>query len=181
MKKLMSFLVACALAWPMTSALAQGPGSSGVLFLLISVTPVREAIAKAMPAELRIASAAGIGIFLTFIGLKNAGLIAADPVTFVKLGTLDRHTLFGAVGMLVTVLLLVRRSSLAFLAGIFVVTVITWVAGEIKVPERIVAPEERYSASVYPLPTPAPFCTSTRCPWRTRKATASGRRATRFS
>jgi AGZA family xanthine/uracil permease-like MFS transporter len=103
------------------------------------VTPIRETIAKAIPPELRIGTAAGIGIFLTFIGLKNAGLIAADPVTFVKLGTLDRHTLFGAVGMLVTVLLIVRRSPLAFLAGIFVVTAITWLAGEIKIPERIVA------------------------------------------
>ena len=61
---------------------------AGVLFLVISVTPVRETIAKAIPAELRLATAGGIGIFLTFIGLKNAGLIAADPVTFVKLGTL---------------------------------------------------------------------------------------------
>ena len=54
---------------------------AGVLFLLISVTGVRETIAKAIPAELRIGTAAGIGIFLTFIGLKNAGLIAADPIT----------------------------------------------------------------------------------------------------
>ncbi|HEX5834778.1 MAG TPA: NCS2 family permease [Pyrinomonadaceae bacterium] len=110
---------------------------AGVLFLLISVTPIRETIAKAIPAELRIATAAGIGIFLTFIGLKNAGLIAADPVTLVKLGTLDRHTLFGAVGMVVTLLLMVRRSALAFLAGIFAVTAITWAGGDIKTPERI--------------------------------------------
>jgi adenine/guanine/hypoxanthine permease len=115
---------------------------AGVLFLLISVTSIRETIAKAIPPELRIGTAAGIGIFLTFIGLKNAGLIAADPVTFVKLGTLDRHTLFGAVGMLVTVLLIVRRSSLAFLAGIFVVTAITLAAGEIKVPEQIITPPD---------------------------------------
>ena len=110
---------------------------AGVLFLLISVTPIRETIAKAIPPELRIATAAGIGIFLTFIGLKNAGLITSDPVTFVKLGTLDRHTLFGAVGIIVTVLLLVRRSALAFLAGIFAVTAIAWVAGEIKTPDQI--------------------------------------------
>jgi adenine/guanine/hypoxanthine permease len=115
---------------------------AGVLFLLISVTPVREIIAKAIPAELRIATAAGIGIFLTFIGLKNAGLITSDPVTFVKLGTLDRHTLFGAVGMAVTVLLLVRRNALAFLSGIFVVTAIAWAAGEIKTPEQIVSPPD---------------------------------------
>lgn len=115
---------------------------AGVLFLLISVTPVRETIAKAIPPELRIATAAGIGIFLTFIGLKNAGLIASDPVTFVKLGTLDRHTLFGAIGMIVTVLLLVRRSALAYLSGIFVVTAIAWAAGELKVPEQIASPPD---------------------------------------
>jgi AGZA family xanthine/uracil permease-like MFS transporter len=115
---------------------------AGVLFLLISVTPIRETIATAIPAELRTATAAGIGIFLTFIGLKNAGLIASDPVTFVRLGTLDRHTLFGAVGMLVTVLLLVRRSALAYLSGIFAVTAIAWAAGEIKTPEQIVSPPD---------------------------------------
>src|ERR687883_698199 len=59
---------------------------AGVLFLLVSVTPVRETIARAIPPGLRIATAAGIGIFLTLIGLKNAGFIAADPVTLVRLG-----------------------------------------------------------------------------------------------
>src|SRR5437879_10484558 len=48
---------------------------AGVFFLLISVTPIRESIAKAIPTEIRIAAAAGIGVFLTFIGLKSAGFI----------------------------------------------------------------------------------------------------------
>ena len=61
---------------------------AGILFLLVSITPIRETIAKAIPTELRLGTAAGIGIFLTFIGLKNAGLIASDAVTFVKLGEL---------------------------------------------------------------------------------------------
>src|SRR6187200_1930801 len=74
---------------------------AGVLFLLISVTPIRETIAKAIPAELRIATAAGIGIFLTFIGFKNAGLITSDPVTFVKLGTLDETTLIAMIGLII--------------------------------------------------------------------------------
>jgi AGZA family xanthine/uracil permease-like MFS transporter len=110
---------------------------AGVLFLLISVTPIRETIARAIPAELRIATAAGIGIFLTFIGLKNAGLITSDPVTFVKLGTLDLKTLLAIAGLIVTVVLLIRRSALAFLAGIFVVTVIAWTTGQIKAPDQI--------------------------------------------
>src|SRR6478672_10702038 len=76
---------------------------AGLLFLLISVTPIRETIAKAIPAELRIATAAGIGIFLTFIGLKNAGLVAADPVTFVKLGTLGLPALLTVIATAISV------------------------------------------------------------------------------
>lgn len=110
---------------------------AGVLFLLISVTPIRETIAKAIPAELRIATAAGIGVFLTFIGLKNAGFITSDPVTLVKLGTLDLKTLLAIVGLVITVVLLVRRSALAYLSGIFGVTVIAWAAGQIKAPDQI--------------------------------------------
>src|SRR6186997_1546304 len=109
---------------------------AGVLFLLISVTPVRETIAKAIPPELRIGTAAGIGIFLTFIGLKNAGLIASDPVTFVKLGTLGGEALLAIIGLAVTVVLMIRRSALAFLAGIFVVTIVAWAAGQVKAPDR---------------------------------------------
>src|SRR5215510_9304554 len=75
---------------------------AGVLFLLISITPIRETIAKAIPPELRVATATGIGIFLTFIGLKNAGLVASDPVTFVKLGLLDHKTLLTVLGFVVT-------------------------------------------------------------------------------
>src|SRR5215831_10965220 len=59
---------------------------AGVLFLVVSVTPVRETIARGIPAELRVAAASGIGLFLTFIGLKNSGFIVADPVTFVTHG-----------------------------------------------------------------------------------------------
>jgi AGZA family xanthine/uracil permease-like MFS transporter len=110
---------------------------AGVLFLLISVTPVRETIAKAIPPELRIGTAAGIGIFLTFIGFKNAGLIASDPVTFVKLGTLGSQVLLAIVGLAVTVILMIRRSALAFLAGIFVVTSIAWATGQVKAPDRL--------------------------------------------
>src|SRR5919112_1739234 len=86
---------------------------AGVLFLVISVTPIRETIAKAIPAELRIGTAAGIGIFLTFIGLKNAGLITSDPVTLVKLGRLDETTLIAILGMVIIVFLATRGSSLA--------------------------------------------------------------------
>ena len=108
---------------------------AGVLFLLISVTPIRETIAKAIPAELRIGTAAGIGVFLTFIGLKNAGFITSDPVTFVRLGTLGVETLLALLGVLLTILLMTRRSPLAFLAGIFFITIVAWLLGRVKAPE----------------------------------------------
>ncbi|HEX5885697.1 MAG TPA: NCS2 family permease [Pyrinomonadaceae bacterium] len=108
---------------------------AGVLFLLISITPIRETIAKAIPAELRIATAAGIGIFLTFIGLRNAGLIASDPVTFVKLGNLGIQVLLAILGLIVTVILTIRRSPFAYLAGIFLVTLVAWAAGQVTAPE----------------------------------------------
>jgi len=110
---------------------------AGVLFLLISVTPIRETIAKAIPAELRIATAVGIGLFLTFIGLKNAGFITSDAVTFVKLGTLGSQALLAILGLIVTVILMIRRSALAYLAGIFVVTVVAWAAGQVKAPATV--------------------------------------------
>src|SRR6266700_3569181 len=112
---------------------------AGVLFLLISVTPVRETIAKAIPRELRIGTAAGIGLFLTFIGLKNAGFVASDPVTFVKLGTLGKPALLTIVGVAITVFLLMRKSAFAFLAGIFVITLVAWAGGLVKAPERFLS------------------------------------------
>ena len=70
---------------------------AGVLFLLVSLTRVRESIAKAIPSELRIGAAAGIGVFLTFIGLKNAGFVAGSPVTLVTHGALGKPALLTLV------------------------------------------------------------------------------------
>jgi AGZA family xanthine/uracil permease-like MFS transporter len=109
---------------------------AGVLFLLISVTSVRVIIARSIPKSLRMATAAGIGIFLTFIGLKNAGFITADPVTFVKLGSLDVRALLTLLGTVLTIWLLNRKNPLAFLAGIFTVTLIAWAIGLVHAPER---------------------------------------------
>lgn len=110
---------------------------AGVLFLLVSATPVRVMIARAIPPGLRTATAAGIGIFLTFIGLKNAGFIAPDPVTFVRLGVLDQKALLTILGTGLTVWLYIKRSPFAFLAEIYVVTLIAWIAGLVKSPEGL--------------------------------------------
>jgi AGZA family xanthine/uracil permease-like MFS transporter len=108
---------------------------AGVLFLVVSVTPVREIIAKAIPAELRFATAAGIGVFLTFIGLKNAGLIASDPVTFVKLGTLGLPALLTILATALSVWLLTRKNPFAYLGAIIFATFLGWVLGLASAPQ----------------------------------------------
>jgi adenine/guanine/hypoxanthine permease len=112
---------------------------AGVFFLLISVTPVRESIARAIPAELRIAAAAGIGIFLTFIGLKNAGFIAPDPITYVKLGVLGKPALLTIFGLAISVFLMARKSPLAFITGIVIVTLAAWAIGLVSTPSEVLS------------------------------------------
>jgi AGZA family xanthine/uracil permease-like MFS transporter len=115
---------------------------AGALFVLISVTPLRVRIALAIPRNLRIAAAAGIGMFLTFIGLKNAGFVAADPVTLVRLGTIDRKALLSLAGLGLTVWLMGRKSPFAFLAGICAVTAAAWGAGWLALPQRLLSPPD---------------------------------------
>lgn len=112
---------------------------SGALFLAVSATPLRKMIAMAIPRNLRFAAGVGIGVFLTFIGLKNAGFVVADPVTFVKFGEMGWHSVATLGGMVVTVVLLRLKSSFAFLAGIFFVTVVGIAAGWVHPPGSLVA------------------------------------------
>src|SRR5215831_18496367 len=112
---------------------------AGVFFLLISVTPIRESIARAIPREIRIAAAVGIGIFLTFIGLKNAGFIAADPITYVKVGTLGKPALLTVAGLAISIFLMSRRNPLAFLAAITVGTLIGWGLGLVSAPPQFLS------------------------------------------
>ncbi|MFH2201543.1 MAG: NCS2 family permease [Elusimicrobiota bacterium] len=111
---------------------------SGVLFLLASATNLRTQIVRAIPPGLRLAAAAGIGIFLTFIGLKNAGLVVADPVTFVRPGPLGREPLLAVFGLAVMAWLLQKKSPFAFLAGMAAVTGAGWALGGVSLPERMV-------------------------------------------
>lgn len=110
---------------------------SGVIFLACSLTPLRMMIADAIPENIRLAAGIGIGIFLTFIGLKNAGVVVSDPTTIVRLGSLNLTSIFVFVGLAVMVLLLRRKSPFAFLAGIAVVTVLGYLGGDVKAPEQI--------------------------------------------
>jgi len=115
---------------------------AGVLFLIVSATPLREQIALAIPVGLRLATAGGIGLLLTLIGLRNAGLIESDPATLLRLGTLDHRAAFLLAGVLIAVALMRRHSPLAFLAAIFAVTTAAWALGYATPPERLVSPPD---------------------------------------
>ncbi len=112
---------------------------AGVLFLVLSLTPVRERIATAFPAGLRFGAAAGIGLLLTFIGLRNAGIVAADPVTLVRVGALDHRAVLLVAGVAIAVVLSRRDNPLAFLASIATVTVASWLLGYSQTPDRLVS------------------------------------------
>lgn len=112
---------------------------AGVLFLLVSATPIREQIALAIPAGLRSAAAGGIGLLLTFLGLKNAGIVVADPATLVRMGSLDHRAALLLLGILVAAILSHRKNPLAFLTSIVVVTGLAWELGYDRVPDRVLS------------------------------------------
>jgi AGZA family xanthine/uracil permease-like MFS transporter len=98
---------------------------SGALFVVLSVLGVRQAIVRAIPNPLKFAVTAGIGMFLAFLGLRNAGAVVANPATFVTLGALTSPpVLIALFGLLVTAALLVRRVQGAIVYGIIGATVL---------------------------------------------------------
>ncbi len=103
---------------------------SGCLFILLSVTGVRTAILEAIPRPLRFATAAGVGVFLAFIGLKQAGVVSAHPATLVTLGKLGAAgpVLF-AIGLVATATLLAAKVRSAILLGILGTTGLAIAAG----------------------------------------------------
>jgi AGZA family xanthine/uracil permease-like MFS transporter len=112
---------------------------AGVLFLIVSVTPLRERIATSIPVSLRLAAAGGIGLLLTFLGLRSAGLIEADAATLVRLGTLDHRAILLVVGLVVAVALQQRSNPFAYLASMAIVSAIAWSMGYASRPEQIVS------------------------------------------
>ncbi|MCW5298173.1 NCS2 family permease [Herbaspirillum lusitanum] len=103
---------------------------SGCLFLLVSLFRIRELIINAIPHSLRTAIPAGIGLFLALISLKNAGIVAASPATFVTMGDLHQAApVLAIIGFLVIVALDQLKIRGALLIGILAVTVLSFIFG----------------------------------------------------
>src|SRR5690606_28604406 len=104
---------------------------SGVIFLLLTVTGVRRWLVSGIPASMRSAIAAGIGMFLAIIALKNAGIVVASPATYVGLGDVTRSgTLLAIFGFLLIATLDTLKVRGAILIGIIVVTVLAMFTGD---------------------------------------------------
>jgi AGZA family xanthine/uracil permease-like MFS transporter len=106
---------------------------SGVLFLILSFWGVRELLVHAIPDSLKRGIAVGIGLLITLVGLEWGGLVQNNPATYVALGDLRQPpALMAIAGIIVTLVLLVRRWPGAILAGIFTSTLIGLAMGVVK-------------------------------------------------
>jgi AGZA family xanthine/uracil permease-like MFS transporter len=111
----------------------------GVLVTVLVLTNLREAVLNAIPNSLKFAIAVGIGLFIAFIGLKNAGLIVQDPATYLKLGDMTQGPVLLAVfGLVVTLALVARGLRGGILIGILVTGVVGMIAGIVPPPSGIV-------------------------------------------
>jgi AGZA family xanthine/uracil permease-like MFS transporter len=117
-----AFTVAGSMGYPWQQALGL-VFISGCLFVLLTVSGARRWLVDGIPPALRSGTAAGIGLFLAFIGLQKAGLVVANPATLVALGDLHRpEPLLAVAGLLLIAVLELRRVRGAILIGILVIT-----------------------------------------------------------
>ncbi len=113
---------------------------SGTLFLVLTVSRVREQIVNGMPDCLKHATGAGIGMFIAFVGLKNANLVVATPATYVGLGSFsDREVQTACLGLALTLILMSRRLHGAILLGILATALCGFLRGITKWPAAIFA------------------------------------------
>jgi len=113
---------------------------SGVLFVLLTATKMREQIVNGIPQGLKHATAGGIGMFIAFVGLRSAKLVVANPATFVSLGNFaDAQVQAACLGIVLTFALMVRRVNGAILLGIFGTTVYGIFRGLAHWPTSVVA------------------------------------------
>ena len=111
---------------------------SGVLFLILTVSGIRQSIINAVPRDLKYAISAGIGLFIAFIGLKGTGLIVENSATYVSLGHVTAPTtLLSLFGLLLTAALMARNVHGSILIGIFVTTILAMILGMTPAPKGI--------------------------------------------
>lgn len=110
---------------------------SGLLFFILTLLGVREKVIHAIPKSLVIAISVGIGLFLTFIGLQNMGLIVDNPATLVGLGTFTPGVLIGLAGLLLITILSAKKIKGSIIIGIFFSTILALIFKLVQLPSNI--------------------------------------------
>jgi adenine/guanine/hypoxanthine permease len=111
---------------------------SGVVFLILTVTRVREQIVNGIPDCLKHSTAGGIGMFIAFVGLRNAKLVVANPATFVSLGSFsNREAQLACIGLAIMLILMTRKVTGAILIGILGTTLLGILLGMATWPRAI--------------------------------------------
>lgn len=132
-----AFTVVLAYGIPWQTALA-GVLVSGIISLILSVSGIRETVINAIPLGLKYAVSAGIGLFITFIGVTEAGIIVADPGTIITLGSLtDPHVALALFGLLITSILMVRKVSGAIFFGMIITSIVGMIFGLVPLPTQV--------------------------------------------
>jgi len=110
---------------------------SGVLYMLISMTPLRRWMIETIPMDIKRAVSAGIGAFIAFIGLEQIKIIVDSPSTLVTIGNFqDSHVLLGLFGLALAILFTLKKYKGAFILSIVSTTLFAWIAGIEKLPEE---------------------------------------------
>jgi adenine/guanine/hypoxanthine permease len=110
----------------------------GALVTVLVLTKLREAVLNAIPLSLKMAVGVGIGLFIAFIGLKNAGIVVPDPVTYLKLGDLTQGpVLLAIVGLILTLALIARGFRGGLLIGIVLTGLIDIIFTLIPLPSTV--------------------------------------------
>lgn len=111
---------------------------SGVVFILLTLGRVRELVIRAIPLALKLATGAGIGLFIAFIGFRNAGIVAASPATFVTLGEITAvPSLLALGGLVLTAALMARGWKSAIIVGIVATAAGAYLTGVAEAPARV--------------------------------------------
>ncbi len=110
----------------------------GLLFIFFTILGLRRRLISSIPESIRIATPVGIGLFIAFIGMKNAGFIKASPDTFVTLGDLSKEgPLLSFIGLIISSFLIAKDIKGAIFLGIISVTALSAISGYVSFPERI--------------------------------------------
>ena len=133
-----AFTVVLTMGIPWQTALT-GVLFSGLIFVILTLTGLREYIINSIPMEMKMAVSAGIGFFITFVGLQSSGIIANDDATLISLGNVqDGGVILTFVGLVITVILMTKKVPAAIFIGMIVTAIIGIIVGIVPMPNSIV-------------------------------------------